>query len=294
MRRSQRRRRRFKTVCWRSPIPRTETANICSAVSPLKAQPYTLSATGATYNGDQGQRQVQIAAGQTITDSDNGNAVFEQIKTGNGTFVASAASSNTGTGVLGVTSRIQRRSIRCGQRHLRHQLHRARHLRGSRFDQCVDQHGVVHRRRHDCLRRRAGDTERPACCGRFVRRRTQRQSKPVHHRTESGHRAATGCEHLGEHRKAEQFDCGRRSTTSIRRSITCRMSAPASAGGSTPSRRSSRCRAASKSSCRRTSRPCRAWITPAPSRRSTQQNTTLSAALQAYSLTQGLSLFKYL
>jgi flagellin-like hook-associated protein FlgL len=26
----------------------------------------------------------------------------------------------------------------------------------------------------------------------------------------------------------------------------------------------------------------------------TQQNTTLSAALQAYSLTQGLSLFKYL
>jgi flagellar hook-associated protein 3 FlgL len=69
-----------------------------------QSQPYTLSATGATYNGDQGQRQVQIAAGQTITDSDNGNAVFEQIKTGNGTFTASAASGNTGTGVLGVTS----------------------------------------------------------------------------------------------------------------------------------------------------------------------------------------------
>jgi flagellar hook-associated protein 3 FlgL len=66
--------------------------------------PYTLSATGATYHGDQGQRQVQIAAGQTVTDGDNGNAVFEQINTGNGTFVASAASSNTGTGVLGVTS----------------------------------------------------------------------------------------------------------------------------------------------------------------------------------------------
>jgi flagellar hook-associated protein 3 FlgL len=65
--------------------------------------PYSLSATGATYNGDQGQRQVQIAAGQTITDSDNGNAVFGQIKTGNGTFVVSAASSNTGTGVLGAT-----------------------------------------------------------------------------------------------------------------------------------------------------------------------------------------------
>jgi flagellar hook-associated protein 3 FlgL len=69
-----------------------------------QTQPYSLSATGATYNGDQGQRQVQIAAGQTITDSDNGNAVFEQINTGNGTFAASAASSNTGTGVLGVSS----------------------------------------------------------------------------------------------------------------------------------------------------------------------------------------------
>ena len=69
-----------------------------------QSPPYTLSATGATYHGDQGQRQVQIAAGQTITDSDNGNAVFEQIKTGNGTFAASAASSNTGTGVLGVAS----------------------------------------------------------------------------------------------------------------------------------------------------------------------------------------------
>jgi flagellar hook-associated protein 3 FlgL len=66
--------------------------------------PYALSATGATYHGDQGQRQVQIAAGQTIADSDNGNAVFEQIKTGNGTFVASAASGNTGTGVLGAAS----------------------------------------------------------------------------------------------------------------------------------------------------------------------------------------------
>jgi flagellar hook-associated protein 3 FlgL len=66
--------------------------------------PYALSATGATYNGDQGQRLVQIAAGQTIADSDNGNAVFEQIKTGNGTFAASAASGNTGTGVLGAAS----------------------------------------------------------------------------------------------------------------------------------------------------------------------------------------------
>ncbi len=50
-----------------------------------------MSAAGATYNGDQGQRQVQIAAGQTVADGDNGDTVFDQIKTGNGTFAAAAA-----------------------------------------------------------------------------------------------------------------------------------------------------------------------------------------------------------
>ncbi len=67
-------------------------------------QPFALTASGANYAGDQGQRQVQIAAGQTIADGDNGNSVFNQIKTGNGTFSASAAAGNTGTGVLGASS----------------------------------------------------------------------------------------------------------------------------------------------------------------------------------------------
>jgi flagellar hook-associated protein 3 FlgL len=69
-----------------------------------QAQPFTLSATGATYNGDQGQRQVQIAAGQTVADGDNGDTVFNQIKTGNGTFAVSAAGGNTGTGIVGATT----------------------------------------------------------------------------------------------------------------------------------------------------------------------------------------------
>jgi flagellar hook-associated protein 3 FlgL len=67
-------------------------------------QPFTLTPSGANYAGDQGQRQVQIAAGQTIADGDNGNGVFNQIKTGNGTFSASAAAGNTGTGVLGAST----------------------------------------------------------------------------------------------------------------------------------------------------------------------------------------------
>jgi flagellar hook-associated protein 3 FlgL len=70
-------------------------------------QPFSLTSTGATYNGDQGQRMVQIGPGQTIPDSDNGNAVFQQIKTGNGTFNVTeptGAPANTGTGVVGATS----------------------------------------------------------------------------------------------------------------------------------------------------------------------------------------------
>jgi flagellar hook-associated protein 3 FlgL len=69
-----------------------------------QAQPFALSATGATYSGDQGQRQVQIAAGQTIPDSDNGATVFNNIRTGNGTFTATAGAGNTGGGVLGATT----------------------------------------------------------------------------------------------------------------------------------------------------------------------------------------------
>jgi flagellar hook-associated protein 3 FlgL len=69
-----------------------------------QAQPFTLSATGATYDGDQGQRQVQIAAGQTVVVGDNGNLVFNQIKTGNGTFDAAPAAGNTGSGVVGATT----------------------------------------------------------------------------------------------------------------------------------------------------------------------------------------------
>jgi flagellar hook-associated protein 3 FlgL len=67
-------------------------------------QPFTLSSTGATYNGDQGQRQVQIAAGQTVADGDNGNTVFNQINTGNGTFQVTAETSNTGTALIGATT----------------------------------------------------------------------------------------------------------------------------------------------------------------------------------------------
>jgi flagellar hook-associated protein 3 FlgL len=69
-----------------------------------QTQPFALSPAGATYSGDSGQRQLQIAAGQSLADGDNGNTVFNQIKTGNGVFTATATPGNTGSGVLGATT----------------------------------------------------------------------------------------------------------------------------------------------------------------------------------------------
>jgi flagellar hook-associated protein 3 FlgL len=69
-----------------------------------QTQPFTLTSTGATYNGDTGQRQIQIAVGQTVADGDNGDAVFNQIPTGNGTFTVTAGTANTGSGVIGATT----------------------------------------------------------------------------------------------------------------------------------------------------------------------------------------------
>src|SRR5271165_4603031 len=69
-----------------------------------QTQPFAPSASGATYSGDQGQRQVQIGAGQTVVVGDNGDLVFNQIKTGNGTFNVTAAAGNTGSGIIGAAT----------------------------------------------------------------------------------------------------------------------------------------------------------------------------------------------
>jgi flagellar hook-associated protein 3 FlgL len=67
-------------------------------------QPFSLTATGATYQGNSGQRQVQIAPGQSIPDGDTGDAVFNQIPNGNGTFTVAANPVNTGSGLIGAST----------------------------------------------------------------------------------------------------------------------------------------------------------------------------------------------
>jgi len=65
------------------------------------AQPFAQSATGALYSGDQGHRLLQVGPSQQLDMSDAGSTVFENGKTGNGTFVTAASGANTGAGIIG-------------------------------------------------------------------------------------------------------------------------------------------------------------------------------------------------
>lgn len=64
-------------------------------------QPFTREGGGFTYQGDQGQRQIQISPSVQVADSDPGSEVFLAIREGNGTFVTEADPSNSGSGVIG-------------------------------------------------------------------------------------------------------------------------------------------------------------------------------------------------
>ncbi len=68
------------------------------------SQPFTQTATGAQYNGDQGQTMVQVSASQTMAIDDSGNSVFENNVTGNGTFTTTATTTNVGSGVISTGS----------------------------------------------------------------------------------------------------------------------------------------------------------------------------------------------
>jgi flagellar hook-associated protein 3 FlgL len=64
-------------------------------------QPFAeLSPGVVAYQGDQGQRLVQISASRQVQSSDAGSDIFQLIKTGNRTFTTTAVAGNTGTGVV--------------------------------------------------------------------------------------------------------------------------------------------------------------------------------------------------
>ncbi len=62
--------------------------------------PFSVVNGKVVYNGDQTQRQVEVAADTRISDALPGSEIFMRIRTGDGAVDAHAATSNTGTGLV--------------------------------------------------------------------------------------------------------------------------------------------------------------------------------------------------
>lgn len=77
------------------------TGNYLYAGAQGNVKPFTATATGATYNGDDAQRMMQVAAARQMSTSDSGADIFMRIKNGNGTFATGASAANTGTAIIG-------------------------------------------------------------------------------------------------------------------------------------------------------------------------------------------------
>jgi flagellar hook-associated protein 3 FlgL len=63
-------------------------------------QPFSKTTLGAAYQGDQGQRVLQVGSARKMPISETGSAIFEAISTGNGRFTTAAAGANTGSGIV--------------------------------------------------------------------------------------------------------------------------------------------------------------------------------------------------
>jgi len=59
-------------------------------------QPFVASAAGAAYNGDEGERLLQVASGRTVPVSASGAAIFDRVPTGNGDFSVTPGAGNAG------------------------------------------------------------------------------------------------------------------------------------------------------------------------------------------------------
>ena len=64
------------------------------------APPFTWSGAAAQYGGDQQVRTTQIGGSRSIAEGDAGDAVFQNLRTGNGRFAVAAEAANTGSSQL--------------------------------------------------------------------------------------------------------------------------------------------------------------------------------------------------
>lgn len=67
--------------------------------------PFVQTDTGAAYQGDQGQRKLQVGSSRAIAISDSGSSVFENNRTGNGSYQTVMVDGNQG-GAIAVTGSV--------------------------------------------------------------------------------------------------------------------------------------------------------------------------------------------
>lgn len=73
--------------------------------------PFSATGSSAQYSGDSGKRQLQVAVGQQLAIGDSGQDVFQNIRSGNGTFTTSAVATNTGSGLVSAGSVVNPASL---------------------------------------------------------------------------------------------------------------------------------------------------------------------------------------
>jgi flagellar hook-associated protein 3 FlgL len=83
---------------------RDGNGNYLFSGSKSRTEPFTQTATGVVYNGDQNQLSLKISNNRSIVSSESGYDIFVNIKNGNGDFVTSSETTNTGNGVITVGS----------------------------------------------------------------------------------------------------------------------------------------------------------------------------------------------
>lgn len=65
----------------------------------VDVKPFVSTAAGVQYQGDDGQRLIQISSGRQIGVSESGADIFTRVRSSNGTFTVSAPATNTGSAV---------------------------------------------------------------------------------------------------------------------------------------------------------------------------------------------------
>jgi flagellar hook-associated protein 3 FlgL len=72
-------------------------------------QPFVRGSAGSVqYQGDAGSRSIQVDSAMSVQDSDPGSRIFMDIAGGNGVFRTAATTANTGSGIIGAGSVINR------------------------------------------------------------------------------------------------------------------------------------------------------------------------------------------